>query len=148
MLYLDFAWVYYSRQRVKLRHGAIVDGDDFDRGWLVGKILGRAAGPPPAADAEGGAAPADATNGGWGRRGISVSADEEPPTPSGQDRDIKKPNGVKAARDPGARPEESARILHDSDDDDASEIDEPPPNRGAAPGGVGNGAEWRDGARA
>ena len=153
LFYADFAWVYWSRQRVKLRNGALVDGDDWRRGWLVGKILGRAAGPPPAApadDVEGGAAPraGGGDDGGWGRRGISVSADDEPPMPRG--RDAKK--GVNGGRtEPGARPEESARILHDSDDD-ASELDEPvgggrtgKTNSGAATHGVGNGAEWRDG---
>ena len=39
--YLDFAWVYYSRQRIKLRNGGIVDSEDLSRGWLVGKMLGR-----------------------------------------------------------------------------------------------------------
>jgi ER lumen protein retaining receptor len=34
-LYVDFAWVYYSRQRVKLRNGGIVDSDDFRKGWLL-----------------------------------------------------------------------------------------------------------------
>src|SRR3954452_19220917 len=31
-LYLDFAWVYWTRQRVKLRYGGIVDSDDISRG--------------------------------------------------------------------------------------------------------------------
>ncbi|KAF8138048.1 ER lumen protein retaining receptor-domain-containing protein [Mycena galopus ATCC 62051] len=33
--YLDFAWVYYSRQRIKLRDGMLVDSDDYERGWLM-----------------------------------------------------------------------------------------------------------------
>ncbi|KIY71558.1 hypothetical protein CYLTODRAFT_390269 [Cylindrobasidium torrendii FP15055 ss-10] len=40
-LYVDFAWVYYSRQRIKLRGGALVDGQDFGRGWLVRWIVGK-----------------------------------------------------------------------------------------------------------
>lgn len=40
-LYIDFAWVYYSRQRIKLRGGALVDGQDFGRGWLVRWIVGK-----------------------------------------------------------------------------------------------------------
>src|SRR5438045_7673533 len=40
ILYIDFAWVYWTRQRVKLRHGGIVDSDDLRRGWLVGHIIG------------------------------------------------------------------------------------------------------------
>src|SRR5271163_1171757 len=27
--YVDFAWVYYTRQRVKLRNGGIVDSEDL-----------------------------------------------------------------------------------------------------------------------
>jgi ER lumen protein retaining receptor len=34
-LYLDFAWVYWTRQRVKLRGGSVVDSDDLGKGWLV-----------------------------------------------------------------------------------------------------------------
>ena len=36
-LMIDFAWVYYTRQRVKLRQGGVVDSDDMSRGWLVGR---------------------------------------------------------------------------------------------------------------
>ncbi|QKX53532.1 uncharacterized protein TRUGW13939_00611 [Talaromyces rugulosus] len=39
LLYIDFAWVYYSRQRVKLRGGGVVDSEDLQRSWFVGKIL-------------------------------------------------------------------------------------------------------------
>lgn len=37
--YVDFAWVYYSRQRVKLRQGGVVDSEDFHKSWLVNKVL-------------------------------------------------------------------------------------------------------------
>ncbi|KAJ7113569.1 ER lumen protein retaining receptor-domain-containing protein [Mycena epipterygia] len=40
-LYLDFAWVYYSRQRVKLRDGLLVDSEDFQRGWLIRWLSGK-----------------------------------------------------------------------------------------------------------
>jgi hypothetical protein len=95
-LYVDFAWVYYSRQRVKLRAGGIVDSDDLSRGWLVSRIIGRKS--LDFDDVEGGAvgngarargsrtgAGAGAGNEGerhataahrWGARGISVSADD------------------------------------------------------------------------
>jgi ER lumen protein retaining receptor len=74
-LYIDFAWVYYSRQRVKLRNGGIVDSDDLERGWLVGRLVGKH---PTAGDEH---ADEDEANPvvkptRWGRRGISVSADE------------------------------------------------------------------------
>ncbi|KAF2404095.1 hypothetical protein EJ06DRAFT_503100 [Trichodelitschia bisporula] len=83
-LYVDFAWVYYSRQRVKLRAGGIVDEEDLGRGWLVGRLVGKHAD----LDEEGalasnglrigGNAPAPARkHGRWGARGISVSADDD-----------------------------------------------------------------------
>ena len=95
--YLDFAWVYYTRQRVKLRNGALVDGEDFSKGWLVNKILGRAGfkthdydgsadsgaslnrDPENAFGAENERTPAAAaaSRGGWGKRGVSVSADDD-----------------------------------------------------------------------
>ena len=39
-LYLDFAWVYWTRQRVKLRSGGLVDSDDLRKSFLVGNLLG------------------------------------------------------------------------------------------------------------
>ncbi|KAF1990375.1 ER lumen protein retaining receptor, partial [Aulographum hederae CBS 113979] len=90
-LYVDFAWVYYTRQRVKLRAGGVVDSDDLNRGWLVGRVLGnKHINPDPDDDDADEAAPALGSrlddeenqrpqNGrakGWGARGISVSADE------------------------------------------------------------------------
>ncbi|KAF8917104.1 ER lumen protein retaining receptor-domain-containing protein [Mucidula mucida] len=42
-LYVDFAWVYYGRQRIKLRAGALIDSQDYGRGWLVGRLVGREA---------------------------------------------------------------------------------------------------------
>ncbi|KAJ7460298.1 ER lumen protein retaining receptor-domain-containing protein [Mycena latifolia] len=39
--YLDFAWVYYSRQRIKLRDGVLVDSEDYKRGWLVRWLSGK-----------------------------------------------------------------------------------------------------------
>ena len=78
--YLDFAWVYWTRQRVKLRNGGVVDSEDLSRGFLVGKMLGRGDAEPD----EENAADSAPTNGNvkgkggrWGKRGISVSADED-----------------------------------------------------------------------
>ncbi|KUL88465.1 hypothetical protein ZTR_05441 [Talaromyces verruculosus] len=79
LLYLDFAWVYYTRQRVKLRRGGIVDSEDLRKSWFVGKILNSRGinthddeheplDPEAAAEEE--ARPR------WGGRGISVSADD------------------------------------------------------------------------
>ena len=81
--YVDFAWVYWTRQRVKLRNGGVVDSDDLSRGFLVSRVLG--GGDASIADEE--RAPLDGvkSNGSvgapqngpnWGPRGISVSADE------------------------------------------------------------------------
>ncbi|KAL2154728.1 hypothetical protein VTH82DRAFT_3404 [Thermothelomyces myriococcoides] len=119
-LYLDFAWVYWSRQRVKLRNGGVVDADDLSRGWLLRRIFGHKR---FARDIDGAAAADDndeenafnhhEVHGGrgrgrgsnsnvrpkWGSRGISISADE------------------------GVLEQESARgrALADDDDDDDDE---------------------------
>lgn len=82
--YADFAWVYYSRQRVKLRQGGVVDSEDFHNSWLVNKILSfrsrRSTDEEQAlhdGDAEGQAgADSRPSNNRWGQRGISISADD------------------------------------------------------------------------
>ena len=74
VLYADFAWVYYTRQRVKLRAGVVVDGDDLRKSFLVGKILGQGS----RGDAD---RSEDGAVDGWGRRNVSVSADDEPVMP-------------------------------------------------------------------
>ena len=85
-LYLDFAWVYWTRQRVKLRGGGIVDSDDLKKGWLLRGILGRRS--TSADEDEDGVVDTDPLTGDgiprvhpggggrWGARGISVSADD------------------------------------------------------------------------
>lgn len=84
--YVDFAWVYWTRQRVKLRNGGVVDSDDLSRGFLVSRVLGQGdasmddgeSGPLDGVRSNGNAAAAAAKKGGnWGPRGISVSADED-----------------------------------------------------------------------
>ncbi|KAF2669333.1 hypothetical protein BT63DRAFT_258899 [Microthyrium microscopicum] len=84
-LYIDFAWVYYSRQRVKLRAGGIVDSDDLERGWLVGRFVGkhRDLDDDAPADVEQGVGRQKTNR--WGARGISVSADDEFDDASGED---------------------------------------------------------------
>lgn len=68
-LYIDFAWIYYRRQRVKIReNGAILDGDDFISGGLIlGWLIGK----------KGGSVSGRTTGGGWRGGGLSVSADDE-----------------------------------------------------------------------
>ncbi|GLB40725.1 putative er lumen protein retaining receptor [Lyophyllum shimeji] len=40
-LYIDFARVYYGRQRIKLREGVLVDSEDFRKGWITRWFAGR-----------------------------------------------------------------------------------------------------------
>ena len=97
--YVDFAWVYWTRQRVKLRNGGVVDSDDLSRGWLLRRLLGRQGGSIDEEDRTGNENPAEdprtSSRGKWGVRGISISADDETEGPwdSGtgvtQDRDSK-----------------------------------------------------------
>jgi ER lumen protein retaining receptor len=78
ILYADFAWVYYSRQRVKLRAGGIVDSDDLERGFFVGRLVGKKPQDDDEDDEEGDSVSGARNRGGrWGARGISVSADED-----------------------------------------------------------------------
>jgi len=74
ILYVEFAWIYWRRQRVKIRdNGAILDGEDFIAGGLILRWIGKL----------GGKSGERTTGGGWrgrgagGGGGISVSADEE-----------------------------------------------------------------------
>lgn len=158
-LYVDFFWVYYSRQRVKLRAGGIVDADDIRRGWLLNRIFGnkrfQAA---DAADEE--SAPALGPNGNaapgqrrskWGSRGISISADEGVHE---QEQHHSDDDFNDAAVDPDAKmrdPDELARVL-DDDESDSDDEGLPGPVAGTsshkgpdkAPTGISNGSEWRD----
>ncbi|KAK7757927.1 hypothetical protein SLS62_000305 [Diatrype stigma] len=147
-LYADFFWVYYTRQRVKLRGGGVVDADDIRRGWLLNRIFGNKRfqseiegdDDEESAPALGGlgrngnngdaaaGAPPSARRSKWGARGISVSADEgvfedqqqhRAAQPSGASRNGF--NDADDAVDPDARmkdPDELARVLDDDDDDD------------------------------
>jgi hypothetical protein len=148
-LYVDFAWVYYTRQRVKLRGGGIVDADDLRRGWLLNRIFGKHADVEPedeeAQPSLGGAA-GNGTAGGraprakWGARGISVSADD---TTLDQEGDVgsQEEGLTDGPMDPDAKmkdPDELARALDDDDEDGL------PP---AAPGGSSSDRphnEWAD----
>lgn len=110
-LYIDFAWVYWSRQRVKLRNGGIVDADDFQRSWIVNKIFNsritrsreeEESLDEEAGGAEGGAGRRARTNR-WGARGISISADDTL-------EDDSRPKNT------GSREEGLEEILEDEDD--------------------------------
>ena len=138
--YVDFAWVYWTRQRVKLRNGGVVDSDDLSRGFLVSRVLGR--GEAVTDDEEAGeglspgiASPTSKRAGRWGPRGISVSADEGvlDTQPKAKARDH--PAGLKA------NDSEFAEMLGD----DASEDSQSPSNQtNGSPISKSNGHEWRD----
>lgn len=83
--YIDFAWVYYTRQRVKLRNGGVVDSEDFRNSWLLSKVLNfrqrrstdeeqhlREEEADDSRDADGERPGSNR----WGARGISISADD------------------------------------------------------------------------
>lgn len=79
--YLDFAWVYYSRQRVKLRNGGVVDSEDFSKSWLVNRVVNFRARRTSADeeqnlrdDEEG--VDGRPSNNRWGPRGILIAADD------------------------------------------------------------------------
>ena len=156
-LYLDFAWIYWTRQRVKLRGGGIVDSEDLSRGWLVRRLIGRER--QDLEDEERRAALNDAESPGngsarsgtrrthnkWGRRGISVSADEglaEADDQTSRKQDAKGyaghgQNDSDGLADPSAF----------EDDSDAADVGHAWDNEGSgATGirGVGDGAEWRE----
>lgn len=105
--YLDFAWVYYTRQRVKLRHGGVVDSEDFRNSWLVNKVLNFRSRKSTDEDQvihDGDVenqvgADGRPTNNRWGARGISISADDTlesqgHPRPRGADEDVDGLEGI------------------------------------------------------
>ncbi|TKA66333.1 hypothetical protein B0A55_10577 [Friedmanniomyces simplex] len=125
-LYVDFAWVYWTRQRVKLRGGGVVDGDDLSKSFLVRRFIGHRGGTADEEDVvdedaalarqEGGTVPAPERGGrSWGARGISVSADD---TLAEHDRTTTAARNTGGIADPAA--------FEDDDDDDA-DAPLPPP---------------------
>ncbi|KAK5992421.1 HDEL receptor [Cladobotryum mycophilum] len=142
-LYVDFAWVYYTRQRVKLRNGGVVDADDMSRGWLLRRIFGKNV--EAAEDEESGPAIGGNNSGGrpkWGSRGISVSADDGVLETDRQNRE-----DIEGNVDPDAKmqdPDELARALDDDDDDEDTPLRRGEGTSQASPSGVRSGDEWRD----
>lgn len=77
--YIDFAWVYWTRQRVKLRGGGVVDSDDLRKGFLVNRFIDhRTSIGDEETDPEqtGGRGATNKPVNRWGNRGVSVSADD------------------------------------------------------------------------
>jgi hypothetical protein len=151
VLYVDFAWVYYTRQRVKLRNGGIVDADDIGRGWIIGHLFGKASDEEGDEEAQ---RPGNNDNNNnssnsrqpnrakWGARGISVSADEGVLNTDRENRQQADLDGA----DPDAKmrdPDELARVLDDESDDDGPSSSSRPLNTTARPG-EDNGREWRE----
>lgn len=122
LLYVDFGWIYWTRQRVKLRSGGIVDAEDLSRGWLLNRLLGRVPIQSEEADEAGEALNGDRDNtrhnsgrsgGQWGARGVSVSAEDGVLDPERF--------GADDAEHPDAKmrdPEELARILEEEEDEE------------------------------
>lgn len=156
LLYVDFAWVYYTRQRVKLRAGGLVDSDDLRKSWLLSRIFGKPAedeedeeSRPVLGDEEGedsrGRPPQPRRNGStkWGKKGISVSADHDV-----LDTESERQRHLDAEIDaPDAQmkdPDELALNLEDDSDDDDGVL---PTNTAGTgkPTGIGGGEEWREG---
>lgn len=148
ILYLDFAWVYYSRQRVKLRSGGIVDSDDFKNSWLINKIFGKRLADDeestPALgdnDTENGntVRPAGTRAAGsrWGAQGVSVSADDSvlEHERQRQGQGSVDPD-VEATDEPLKDPDE---MVLDDDEDEEEAVLTPP----SQPAGIGGGEEWR-----
>ncbi|MCJ1470879.1 hypothetical protein MMC07_009526 [Pseudocyphellaria aurata] len=133
--YVDFAWVYWTRQRVKLRNGGVVDSDDLSRGWLLRRLLGRHGGSLDEEDRVGNenpaAGPRESSRGKWGPRGISVSADDE--TGDGFDSRA----GVKQDKDSKSNANDF-RDLVDPDEVEDGDDDGVPPASGRT-NGVTNG---------
>ncbi|KAK4240977.1 ER lumen protein retaining receptor-domain-containing protein [Achaetomium macrosporum] len=167
-LYLDFAWVYWSRQRVKLRNGGIVDADDLSRGWLLRRIFGskqfaRDIDGDGTDDEESAPALGGSSNnrGGvprpkWGSRGISISADE-----GVLEQEHEQGVTDASAVDPDAKmrdPDELARALQDEEEEeDLGALQSSSSSSSSAqqgkkthtdskgrPSGVRNGDEWDD----
>lgn len=121
--YIDFAWVYYTRQRVKLRGGTVVDSDDLNKGFLVNRFAkGRTTDEDEleagtGTEDEQGARPKVNK---WGQRGVSISADD---TLHQHERP-----GNHTAGEENQSLTDPDHFLDDDDNDDAPEISVPSTN--------------------
>lgn len=119
--YIDFAWVYYTRQRVKLRGGTVVDSDDLNKGFLVNRFArGRTSGEDLfEAGEEDPENPRPKVNN-WGQRGVSIRADD---TLDAHDR-VKAPSGQSHTGSEETAPlTDPDHFLSDDENDDAPIID-------------------------
>jgi hypothetical protein len=135
-LIVDFAWVYWTRQRVKLRRGGVVDSEDLRQGWLVGRFVGRKSLDFDYDEEEAAARNEDGRpKNQWGQRGISVSADE-----GVLDRGTApRPRNGAGPTGPESQPlTDPAAFEDDSDDEPASSSAAGPTT------GVTRGDEWNE----
>ncbi|KAK5945717.1 hypothetical protein PMZ80_002925 [Knufia obscura] len=118
-LYIDFAWVYYTRQRVKLRGGAVVDSDDLNKGFLVNRFARvRQSEDGDIETASDGEQQSRPRVDNWGRRGVSIRADD---TLESHDRvQGRSGAGSSAETEPLTDPD---HFLSDDEHDDAPAID-------------------------
>ncbi|OAR02740.1 hypothetical protein LLEC1_07328 [Akanthomyces lecanii] len=144
-LYVDFAWVYYTRQRVKLRGGGVVDADDMRNGWLVQRIFGRTLGQHNEEHDEEAGLQNDEQRGSrpkWGSRGISVSADEGV---FADEEHGEESRDLDDTVDPDAKmqdPDDLAKALDDDDEGEDAPLRGQSSSQGAS--GIRSGEEWRD----
>lgn len=141
-LYIDFAWVYWTRQRVKLRGGAVVDSEDLSKGWLISRFVRRGEHsedmesdvPSLGHDGLDEENNPHSTPRSWGARGISVSADDGVQDIESQ-RQLPQPSPQRLAS-PSRFVDDDGDVERRSDGSDGSRFDEERH--------VGNGIEWRD----
>lgn len=170
ILYIDFAWVYYTRQRVKLRGGGLVDSDDLRSSFLIRRLFGKPSHEEDGTEDEesapalggergfndhgNGIRPTPARNGStasnkWGKRGISVSADDSvlahERSRQAEREDDPFMDDEEEAPDAKMRdPDELARGLDDEDDSDNDEGVLPVGSESIAKNaGITGGEEWR-----
>lgn len=140
--YVDFAWVYWTRQRVKLRNGGVVDSEDLSRGWLVSRVLGKSHDGIDEEEANvQGRAQGETIKPGrarWGARGVSISADDQPS--DGQTWKKKAPLGTSRFND-----DDLERIVEEDADSESRRGLLPTRDRTKSmDNGISNGSEWRD----
>lgn len=133
--YVDFAWVYWTRQRVKLRNGGVVDSEDLSRGWLVSRILGRSGDSLDEERGESQGRPrggASKVRGQWGTRGISISADDQV---------------LDQGQSPGGKPNEQAPFLERVADEEHEDVSSSRSQPNRVEQGISDGSEWRGGSK-
>lgn len=119
--YIDFAWVYYTRQRVKLRGGTVVDSDDLSKGFLVNRFARPRASEEEyleAGDDDPDSSRPRVNN--WGQRGVSIRADD---TLDAHDRVKVQPGQSHGQSEETAPLTDPDHFLSDDENDDAPAID-------------------------